>query len=157
MRTALYSLCLLLAACSSAPHARSTPSQAETDSAALARFDQAWCDAYRNSDVSWFERNLGDDVLVVLPDGTTRSKTEEIAAIRRGHGPVESFTASDSVFHIDGNLAVETSIAHLVVRGSNGRLVQSDYRSSTAYVRRDGRWMAVLDHVTPIKQARTSS
>ena len=151
MRSRILIICLLLLPCTSATQSGPAGARFNDDSAALLEFDKAWCDAYKNSDVSWFERNFAEDAVIVLGSGATISKGEELEALRKGHGPIESFTSSDSVFHIDGNLAVESSIAHLSVRDSSGQLVSSDYRASTAYVRRDGRWQALLDHATLIQ------
>ncbi len=121
--------------------------------AELQEFGRAWAVAYKSGDVIWLERNLADDVFIVLPNGAVRSKRESIESVRNRKGSVEVFeTAADGhCLRVRGNLAVETGLFHFVAHDARGQLTDGTYRFTVAYERRAGRWLVVVDQVTSMQ------
>ena len=112
-----------------------------------------WANAYKTGDASWYERNLADEAVTVLPSGEVRSKPQSIAALRGRKGTVQSLETSDpdSMLRIQGDMAVETGIERLRARDAQGKPIDQRYRYTVVYIRRDCRWLALVDHATLIQ------
>lgn len=146
------SLALVWSVGCSATRAPSVNHPPEDEAAILREFAQSWTDAYQRGDASWYERNLADDAVAVLPSGAIRSKAESIAAIRNRKSAIELLETTDlNLMHIQGDMAVETGIEHLRARDVEGHPVDARYRYTVVFIRRGGRWLGLIDQSTQIR------
>jgi ketosteroid isomerase-like protein len=146
------SICLHAQQPSGEPNSSQTI-ESGNDESTIRRLGQSWNDAYRTHDVAWLEHNLADDIVIILANGTKRSKSESIAAMLKSKLLIDVLESSeaDSRVNVAGDIAVETGIVHLRGRDTQGETVDQRYRYTAMYVRRAGRWLALLDHLTEIR------
>ena len=108
--------------------------------------------AFVNGDASWFERNYADDITIVTGSGGVRTKAAFLVRFRAGNytgGSLEN-SEPDFVQYVCGDVAVETGVERFRYLDSNKAEHAGSFRYTTVYVRRDGRWMELVDQVTNI-------
>ena len=108
--------------------------------------------AFVNGDTSWFEQNYADDIVIVTGSGGVRTKAAFLARFRAGTytgGSLEN-SEPDFVQYVCGDVAVETGVERFRYLDSNKAEHAGSFRYTTVYVRRDGRWMELVDQVTNI-------
>jgi ketosteroid isomerase-like protein len=102
---------------------------------------------------SWFEKNRADDAIIVLANGAMWLKTQSLAAIENRKATIEEFDlAADTELRICGDMAVQVGPMRVRVRDSQGKVTEQRYRGTVAYVRREGRWLELVDHTTAVQQ-----
>jgi ketosteroid isomerase-like protein len=136
------------------PSADSTGALRDTTSvrAALLRLEDQWASAHASRDPAPLDRLLADEYVGVTATGDFWPKAKEIAMTRAGSAadPASSnpSQALDSVgVKLYGNVALMT--ARVTEKAKKTSDAGSRYYYTSAYVWRDGRWQAVMGHVSP--------
>lgn len=121
------------------------------DSALVRELSYAWSDAYRRGDTAWYARNLADDAVTILPNGSTRTRQESIAALSRRNSEILAFELVPDLITVSRDLAVETGSERISIRSVSGDRDDRRYRYTVVYVRQGCRWKGLLNHATAIQ------
>jgi ketosteroid isomerase-like protein len=150
-------LCWTLACCiaGSSVTAEPTSSQAAPPTDArqqLLELEKEWAAAERNRDASVL-RGILDDRFVATLGVKTYDKEAFIALFAGDVDPTASETLNYEAVLIDGDTAVlvGTDIAHGTREGAPYTAV---YRYTTTYIRRQGHWVALAEHIVRVPQAK---
>jgi ketosteroid isomerase-like protein len=105
--------------------------------------------AILRGDFDTLEKMLADDFIVTFPNGTVGGKADYIGGQRSGRILLTSATHEDERVKVYGDAAVITgrSAGTLLVNGKEQPLL---IRYTHVYIRRDGQWLMVAQHSTPI-------
>jgi ketosteroid isomerase-like protein len=117
---------------------------------ALLQLEQQWTAAHVSRDPAALDRILAEEYVGVTATGDYWPKAEEIAMTRAGTASdpaaASAAQAPDSVHvRLYGDVALMTSRIAEPGKGSAG---PRHYYYTSAYVWRDGRWQAVMGHVS---------
>lgn len=106
-----------------------------------------WPMAYAEQDTILLDRILGDDFKMIDQSGNWYSKKDELDWIKKNATDNDSFNYEIKRFEIlDNGTAVICGTGH-VLKDS----VKSIYQSSNVLIKRDGKWKAILSHVSGLK------
>lgn len=111
-----------------------------------------WPLAYAEQDTELLDRILADEFQMIDASGNWSDKAGEMAWIRDHKPEYRSFVFQIKRLEIfDGDTAVIAGTG--VVKGAPGPDGPMDftYESSNVLIKRDGRWQAVLSHVSGIQ------
>ena len=115
----------------------------------LLKFGAAWAEAMVANDATRIDSFMSDDWVIVSDRG--------ISTKRRFMSFVESGALTHSFFEMAGDARVETygDTAVMTVRVKNtahfgGQQFDADEWASDVFVKRDGKWLCVLSHITPV-------
>jgi len=128
----------------------SNAGHALNDAAVLLYLVRDWNDAVRGRDAAWLERNTTDDFTIVRSSGALMTKPELIASVRADRTAFESVEPSDLAARVDGNAAVVTGVNAIRGRDEQGNRVERRGRVTSAFIKRDGRWLVWASQGTPI-------
>jgi ketosteroid isomerase-like protein len=142
------SLYSLLAALLLTAHAADNPSKQEK---AVLEAVHAWDKSYVVKDVAGLERSMADDFMGSWADGTTSTKSEEIANLKSGKYKLFSITYRDEKVRVYGSTAVAT-MAAVADEEYEGKRENSAFRSTVVLVKRKGAWQIVSVHTSKIEK-----
>ena len=112
-----------------------------------------WPRLYAERDADGLEDFLADEFKVLEPDGTIRSKEEELAWLRATPpDDAESdflFTIEEIVFAAD-NIAIVYGHGDSTRETQDGQPCHHKYWSSNTFVRQGGTWKPVFSHVSGV-------
>ena len=122
--------------------------------AELKAISQQWLDAYQKSDPAFLKNLYAEDYVVVEPDGSVTSKSEDIKAVTEKTFVLKSSAVSDFKCRMLGdNAAIVT--ASLKLTGSDeGKEFSGDFRAIDVFEKKDGKWMAVASQVTKVQSEK---
>ncbi len=141
IRTGLLILLMSLAVVSGATEA--------DDEAAVITALHAACEAYRVGDAGYLERVLDDRFTLTDPAGLITTKTEELAAVRKGDPKYEVFRNSAMKVRLHGDAALVTGIT--TVKGvSGGKTFNTALQFTDTLIREEGEWRIAASHVSPL-------
>lgn len=120
------------------------------DAAILDYMERDWNLAWIKRDAAWLEKNLADEATFIYADGTTGTKSSDIATLKNTKNVVEWNRLSDMSIRIDGNTGVVTGVNHIKGRGADGRPFENRVRFTDTYVKREGRWYALATQNTVV-------
>lgn len=107
----------------------------------------------RRRDAAVIERVLTEEYFLTNENGQTRNKTQELERVKNSPYKLESLTASDQKVRIYGNnIAVETGRVNYKGTDKDGKSSAGIERYTTVWIRRDGRWQIVSDHLSDVKE-----
>jgi len=133
---------------SPSPKPKPAMSKAQIQKTLIASEKKLW-EAFKNKDPKPFKATLTADSVGVGEMGV-ESKADLLKEIVSGGCDIKSFSLSDfKLTTIDGNAAVLTYKG--VTEGTCGGKAIPTVWSSTVYVRRGGKWLAVAHQETPAK------
>lgn len=89
---------------------------------------------------------LHDDWRVTHIDGRVRTKTQVLEDVFTGESPLASGAVEDLNVRVYGDAAVTTGRATWTVRSGD----TFELRFTDMAIRRDGRWLVVASHATPL-------
>ena len=125
--------------------------QTRTAEQELIRLEKEWGDAEVKCDVAFFDRILGDEYMFPNPEGVVWTKALYMANLKSGDLTVVSSVLDEIKVNVYGDFAVcfgrSTGKAKL-----KGMDINSQYRFTDTWVKRDGRWQCVADHSSVITQ-----
>jgi ketosteroid isomerase-like protein len=122
----------------------------------LADLERAWSAAYLRHDVRAIDRILADEFVGIDGRGVISNKTDELAEAKTpeaGAAPSQftilSETISDIRVRLYHETAVLTSHNRERIRSKSGES-EIQYRRTTVWVKRDGRWRCVSFHASRV-------
>src|SRR5262245_28946325 len=121
-----------------------TPQMALQEQTLLALI-QEYTNAIINRDTSVVERLFADDYISTGPNGHVGNKAQEIAELKSGVMTITKVEIDDFRARIDGNSAV-TNFLTTVFFKDNNEDGSAQYRTTCAFVKRDGRWLILATH-----------
>ena len=100
--------------------------------------------AYMDRDAAALERLYGDDFTAIEADGSTRTKVDELASVRKG-GEDRLVDGRYDLVAVRrfGDLAVASGRGDLTFRAADGSRRNVRYNSVNVFAYRDGRWVYV--------------
>jgi len=127
-------------------------------SAEILKLEREWAAASQAHNSEPVKRIVAEDVVMVYPDGTTGTKSDEIASIESGTITADSWDLLEpKVTVLDENVAFINGRA--IIR--NGKVkdpqtnrtrdISGEYRFTDLYMRRNGTWQAVASQTTKIE------
>ncbi len=125
--------------------------------AELMKLERAWAGANQAHDAATIRNLLADDVVMIYPDGTTGTKTDEIGMAESKAFTMESWDVADTkVTVLDRDAAFVTGRG-IIKKGSlkdpkTGKTIDitGDYRFMDVYAKRNGKWVVVGSQATKI-------
>ncbi len=141
--------------------ATSTPAKEAYDAAAIEaeiiKLDREWADANKTHNSEAVKRIVGDNAVIVYPDGSTATKADEVKTVESGSITADSFEILEpNVTVIDGDSAFITGRGVIkngknVVPGQKKPIdISGEYRFLDVYAKRDGKWQVVASQATKI-------
>lgn len=124
------------------------PSVSRHSEAKLMRLNAEYVEAFLRSDIDWYERHLASDFRCILPDGSLIDRTGFLAATRQPSS-MKSFDVEDVTVQFEGDTAIVQ--ARTVFEKDDGHRGQNVY--TDVWIGRDGRWQALLAHITAVSPA----
>ncbi|HEX2833847.1 MAG TPA: nuclear transport factor 2 family protein [Thermoanaerobaculia bacterium] len=119
----------------------------------IKRLDEEITVATWTGDAEWFEKNLGDDYVLITPGGTRRSKADVIRELATTGMKMEPYDPREVQIRLYGDAAVVTG--RMLQRFTLGGIrYQSDLRYTDVYVKRKGKWLLVSAHTSNVAQRR---
>jgi ketosteroid isomerase-like protein len=118
------------------------------------KLEDAWAAAEHNRDVAALRRIL-DDKFVATFDGRTPVGKEGFIQpfVNRAVDPTDSQTLTERGVIIDGDTAIVTGID--TQHGTrNGSAYTSVARYTATYIRRNGAWLALAEHMVNLPQPK---
>ena len=127
-------------------------------SAEVLKLEREWAAASQAHNAEPVKRIVADDVVMVYPDGTVGTKSDEIASIESGPITAESWDLLEpKVTVLDENVAFINGRA-VIKNGKvkdpqtkRARDISGEYRFTDFYMRRNGTWQAVASQTTKIE------
>lgn len=107
--------------------------------------------AFVESDVTWYEENLGEDFACTLADGRRIAKAEFLRLIEAGPG-VTNVTYDQVDVRPLGEVALVHGVTHYRRDG-----VPASTRYTDVWRLGDGRWQAVAAQLTSVTRSMSSS
>lgn len=153
MRNTFFALALL-AAVSRLAIADAAVSDRQDDVAALTEMKvTVWPRLYAERDADGLDEFLADGFKVLEPDGSVRTRYEEVAWLRETPPAKEP---SDFIFTIEEIVFATDSVAVVYGHGDStretddGRPCHHNYWSSNTFIKQDGVWKPVFSHVSGV-------
>ena len=107
-----------------------------------------WIKALKSNDAAALDRMVADDFHIILSDGSTRGKEQELAPSKSGELKFEYLTAEDVKVFVSGETAIATGIG--TYRGtSKGQAFEGRERFFDVYQKRNGHWQILASRSTP--------
>lgn len=119
------------------------------DEAALMEIEREWGKALLAGDTMAMDRFVAPEWTLTNPMGYVETKAEADAALRSGDLDFESMTPQDLKVKVYGDTAIVTGQSYDKAK-YKGKDVSGTYRFTDVFVKRDGKWMAISTHVTPV-------
>jgi ketosteroid isomerase-like protein len=111
--------------------------------------ERQWREAWVAGDAAALDRIQAGDYIAIPNIGTTSTKAEVMADVRRGVFHYSRMEHSEQSVRVYGTTAVV--VGRTTNEGRRGeREVSGDFRYTRIYVKRNGRWQAVLAQYTRI-------
>jgi hypothetical protein len=130
-----------------------TSARSATDDALIAQEKQVW-DAIRNKDFDGFAAMLGDDQIYVSDDGA-HDKADTIKGVKEL--ALTDVAISDwKVLNLDKEAAVVTYTLNLKGTAGGKPLPAVPMHASTAWMKRNGKWVALYHQETNVMQPPTT-
>ena len=122
------------------------PAQRQVDlEKKLAGLEQELVAATPKGDVAFLDRVLAKEYRLTGPDGAVTDKKAELQKAKAGNPAYEPIAATDLQVNVYGDAAVLTGRRAYQVGGD-------EFRFTSVYVWRDGRWQCVARQVTSISK-----
>lgn len=119
----------------------------------LVQMEKDWAEATIKGAATAYDRILADDFISTSARGLVRNKAENIEGLRNDSG-LKSINLSEMVVREYGDTAVLTGRAL-----AKGEEKQSEYslelRVTDTFVKREGRWKCVANHLSLVGPPRT--
>lgn len=116
---------------------------------ALQDLNKEWSAAIAKNDPQAIGRFMAEDWVIIGPEGNVIDRARFLAVIRSGDLTHESMESEDWRVRVHGDTAVVTAQAWS--KGKfKGQAFATHERSTSVFVRKDGRWQCILTQLTPI-------
>lgn len=151
-------LCLTLVCCMAGPFAATEPKKSTAlpvdEKQQVLELSKEWVAAEIKHDANTLRRILDDKFVASFGVEKPYDKEAFIKLIITGDvDPTESQTLTDQTVVIDQDTAVEVGTD--TVRGTQkGAAYTGAYRYTVTYIRRNGQWIALAEHLVEVPQAK---
>lgn len=112
--------------------------------------------ALMKHDVDWFRKNVADDFVGILPNGTVYTKAQMITYFENvwkdPKGSFEFMRLSDIQIRVDGNMGVMTAVHHSKGIDNDGKPFDRKSRFTNTLVKRDGKWILMAGTSANLKE-----
>lgn len=139
-----------------------TPDKAAIETELL-RIENDFARVLKERDGEAIRRVEADDIVEIIPDGSTSTKAQDIADIQAGNLSVDSWEVVEAkVTVLDSDAAFvsgRTVIKGGKAKGPDGKSmdISGEYRFLDTFARRDGQWKLVATAIVKIQQPATAS
>jgi ketosteroid isomerase-like protein len=117
----------------------------------LIKVKKEWGEAEKNRDLAFLDKLYGDDLEIGTSQGDVLNKQQMLARVKDPDHKWDQIDSDHIQVRVYGNVAVMTD--QTTVRGTDkGKPFGGLYRFVRVFVKRQGRWQAVLAQATPLKQ-----
>jgi len=129
----------------------------------LLRIENDFARVLKEHDGEAIRRVEADDIAEIIPDGSTSTKTQDIADIQAGNLSADSWEVAEAkVTVLDSDAAFvsgRTVIKGGKAKGTDGKTsdISGEYRFLDTFARRDGQWKLVATAIVKIQQPAKSS
>lgn len=151
MQKALFLVALLVLATPSFVLGQTTSNKSIGHSKAereILQFIADWIEALKRNDGAALDRMVADDFHIILADGRTRAKEQELGPSKSGDIKFEQLAAEDVQVFVSGDTAIATGIG--TYRGTaKGQAFAGRERFFDVYQKRKGRWQILASRATP--------
>ena len=118
----------------------------------LQKLDKEWSAAIMKNDAHAIGHFISDDWVIIGPEGNVIERSRFLEVIESGDLTHESMESDDWLVRVYGDTALVTSQARS--KGKfKGHAFETHERSTSVFIRKNGRWQCVHTQLTPI--ART--
>ena len=115
----------------------------------LQKLDKEWSAAIVKNDADAIEPFMSDDWVIIGPDGNVIERSRFLEVIKSGALTHESMESDDWLVRSYGDTALVTS--QTKTKGKyQGHAFETHERSTSVFVRKNGRWQCVHTQLTPI-------
>ena len=116
----------------------------------IAELNREWADAIVKGDMARLDRLFADDMTVVSGNGTIRDKAAEMDDLKpTADIKTYFFNTEDVKIRVYGDSAVLTGHAKWRIN-LKGRDIDNERRYTSVFVKKDGRWQIVAQHLSRI-------
>lgn len=127
----------------------SMPAKSAKTEQQLTAVQQAWVNAEIHRDAAALRRILSSKFIFTFGVGAPESRDGFIHAVLTARTDMKSQTLSETTMVTDSDTAVVAGLD--TVRGLvHGKPYKAVYRYMVTYVRRNGRWIALAEHLAPV-------
>ena len=123
--------------------------KSNTDKDDLLKLEQEFTDAVLENDAEAIGRITADDWVIIDADGGVIDKESFLKVVKSGVLTHSSMSSNEIRVRIYNDTAVVTALA--TSKGKYmGKAFVSTERATDVFVRKDGRWLCVLSHLTRV-------
>ena len=120
----------------------------------IAELNREWADAIVKGDMARLDRLFANDMTVVSGNGAMRGKAGEMDDLRpTADIKTYFFNTEDVKIRVYGDSAVVTGHAKWRIN-LKGRDIDNERRYTSVFVKKDGRWQIVAQHLSRIAPQR---
>lgn len=113
----------------------------------LLKLEEAFAEAIVKNDLEGIGRLVADDWIIIDPKGEIVDRTRFFEVIKSGALTHDTMQSEDFRVRVYGDAAVVTGVTR--TKGKfMGQEFSTQERATDVFVRRDGRWLCVLTHLT---------
>jgi ketosteroid isomerase-like protein len=117
-----------------------------------------WVDAMKSRNVDWFANNLAPDYTAVsFVTGGVYDKETALSDMKTSKTRFDSAEILDMDIKINGDTAIVTGIGHGAGTGGDGVPFNMKVRFMDTFVKRDGKWMPLASHTTPLPETQQTA
>jgi ketosteroid isomerase-like protein len=113
----------------------------------LLKIENEFAEAIVRNDLEGIGRLVADDWIIIEPDGGIVDRARFFEVIKSGALTHEMMESEDLRVRVYGDSAVVTAITR-----TKGKFMRQEFstqeRATDVFVKRDGRWLCVLTHLT---------
>ena len=117
----------------------------------LLKLEKEFAEAIVKNDPEAIARLVADDWVIIDPNGEIVDRTRFFEVIKSGALTHDMMESEDFRVRVYGDSAVVTAITSTKAKFM-GQEFSTQERTTDVFVRRDGRWLCVLTHLTKLKQ-----
>jgi uncharacterized protein (TIGR02246 family) len=117
----------------------------------LEKLNEDWIHSYPGKDTATLSRIFADDLIMITPNGSRRSKKECIAMMASPGQQIASAKVDKVQVRLLGNIGLVMAEASFISM-ENGKEVPGRTNYLDVYEKRNGRWVAIAAHVTFLGQ-----
>jgi ketosteroid isomerase-like protein len=121
----------------------------------LKGMERAWGDAVVRRDAAAIDRILTDDYILTTPEGQLATKAQVLRIIRSPGDPsfvIKGVDLEEMSIRVFGDTALVSSRFTLKVE-TEGRIVETSFRHTDVFVKRQDGWRCVSRQATRIRQS----
>ena len=118
------------------------------DEQTIQELNEAYIEAFLDSDVAWYQEHLGEDFTFTDARGQVVDKETYLRLTQEGT-EVTDYRLRDVTVRVFGDVALVSALG--VYKRAGGTSGANRY--TDVYARRNGRWLAVSAQVTPVAAA----